>query len=207
MLIFHIITIVDLKDYTDHKELGICSPKALYDLDRNLFMKTSYENYLERTATFKNKSKVTAEDVLDFLDNAPIRKNKGFNSSTIFLTFLPYSYFPRILQKKLIPCVQLSINSKYLKKHIPKLVMYGGVKNITWDEIEDPKFIDWVESSTENPTNNTRIYSRVPHLALINAYQIPKKHIDDVLIIKRREQSTATHSNAQLVFENKDGLD
>ena len=185
MLIYHIITIESLKDY--NTDLGICSPKALYDLDKDLFMKTSYQNYLERTALYlhKTKSKISAEDIIDFLDNAPIRKNKGFNSQTIFCVFLSYSKFPKKLQKMLIPCVQLSIDNKHLKKYKPKLLMYGSAKDISWEEIEDPKFIDWVEATSENPTNNTRIYSRVPHLALISAYQIPKKHIDDELLIKK----------------------
>ncbi len=188
MLIYHLITITTPKDYIDYKNLGICSPKALYDLNKDLFIKTSYQNYLERTSTYlhKPKKEITPEDTINFLDNAPIRKNKGFNSQTIFFTFHPFNKLHKGLQNLIKPCVQLTVDTKYLKRYIPKLVMFGSVKPITWDELEDIDFIDWIDSMNNKgePTNTKRIYARLPHLAVLNAYQVKEKNIYNAIMIR-----------------------
>ncbi len=188
MDIFHFISIKDYKkDYYNNRKLGICSPQALYDLNLPLFMRTTFEIYKERASYFMKVplSQLTPEDVLYFLNNAPIRKKRGFNSRTLFFSFLPFNSLPKEVQREIKPLVQLTIKSEKLHTFTPKLAIYGKVKSITWLEIEDPNFLKWVENFEKDfPIFPDRIFSRIPHLALLDVYQILPRDISKSLYVK-----------------------
>ena len=62
---------------------GLCSPEDTYKLDKELFHKRSFAIYEERTKTFLNKTSVTDEDVLDFLN----RGRLPLTAKCIFFSF------------------------------------------------------------------------------------------------------------------------
>ena len=62
---------------------GLCSPYDIYKLDKQLFHRIVFENYCERTKVFLNKSSVTDEDVLEYLDKG----RPPCTSKCIFFSF------------------------------------------------------------------------------------------------------------------------
>lgn len=181
--IYHFITCntSDLGRYMKTiKTHGLCSPKAIFDLDMDLFMETSYEVYKERAATYLKKSvkKVTANDIINYLDNSATRKGRGFSSSTIFFSFIPFNRLSEEVKNKVKPIIHLSVDIKTVQNYTPLLVMKGTVKTINWSEIKSDRFIKWVEKeSIKESTNKTRIYAHIPHLGVADVYQIPFRNL------------------------------
>lgn len=176
--IYHYVTcpVNECRKYAKGLEkYGLCSPKALFDLDRDLFMETSYEVYKERAATYLGKSvgKVSGEDIIDYLDNGKGRKENGFNSSTLFFSFIPFTLLNNQVKKRIAPVLQVSVDIEKVQKYQPLLVIHGKVKKISWEEIKDEEFTDWVESvSDKEPTNKKRVFGHIPHLAVVGVYRI-----------------------------------
>lgn len=186
--VFHLITTTtnNMFDFYKIIKYGILSPKALFDIDKKLFELTSFKNYKKRTASFlkKNEKDVKLEDVITFLDNAPIRTNKGFNSSTIFFHFVSFHEINKEFQKLIAPCFELTIDINYLKKFTPILV-YSHCKKIKWSDV-DEDFLNFVRKEAKSPIKNySKIHSQIPHLAIPDIYKIDKKYILDQKYFKR----------------------
>ena len=146
-LIYHFVSYSKKvrKEYNENLlKLGLCSPKALYDLDRDMFRKKSYEIYVERASRYLRKpiSEITDEDILDYLDNSPKRKSMGFTSKTLFFSFIPYSMIGNEVKRELGKVIEIRIDIKKVEKYTPLLVMYGKDRKITWDEIKSEEFIE-----------------------------------------------------------------
>lgn len=185
-MIYHFVTYSDKvrKEYNENLlKLGLCSPKALYDLDREMFRKKSYRIYVERASRYLRKpiSEITDEDILDYLDNSPKRKSMGFTSETLFFSFIPYGKIGNEIKRELGKVIEIRININKVEKYTPLLVMYGKDRKITWDEIRSEKFLEWVESVSDTKVvNKKRLFSRIPHLAIPDVYRIEFKKFDSM---------------------------
>ena len=115
---------------------GVCSPYDLYKLDKQLFHRRVFKNYCDRTKVFLDKSSVTDEDILKFLDGRPPRTSKciffsfatvrelGLNNSNMIQLRIPFS----VIEKyscgdpiKFLGKVQTKMTFQELKDALPKL--------------------------------------------------------------------------------------
>ena len=167
------------------KKYGLCSPKCLYDVDINLFKKTSFLIYRERTAKYLNKKvkEVKPEDVIDYLDNAPSRK--VFTSEAIFFDFLKISKNNKQLSNKLKPYFEIEISVQNLKKYTPIYIDIKNkqVKNVSWKYIQSEEFFTYILNEKPTKIGNTKVHLYIPHIA-INAYNIPYKKLSEIKLIK-----------------------
>jgi len=170
--VYHLVTgnIKTIKKY------GLCSPRRMYEVDKNLFMKTSYSIYQKRAADYKNISinDVTAEDILYYLDNSPQRVPQ-FSSRSLFFSYLPLSEHHNDLQKYFSNAIELSLPMKFLEMYYSKPVIVGpGPPAIVsnWNIIKDPKFMETVKKAARRKPHPVLRFKYIPHLA-VDAYHIP----------------------------------
>ena len=88
---------------------GLCSPYDIYKLDKQLFHRIVFENYCGRTKVFLNKSSVTDEDVLKFLDKG----RPPCTSKCIFFAFATR----KELNLSYSNCVQFRIPLSVIEKY------------------------------------------------------------------------------------------
>lgn len=111
---------------------GLCSPEDTYKLDKELFHKRSFAIYEERTKTFLNKTSVTDEDVLDFLN----RGRLPLTAKCIFFSFDTVESFGLPHDDSIQLRIPMSVIEKYTVGKPTKLL---GVKltPITLKELKD----------------------------------------------------------------------
>ena len=167
------------------KKYGLCSPRKLYEVDKDLFNKYTFEIYKQRASTVMDipLNKVTPEIVLDFLDSSPKRFGL-INSNAIFFSLFPINEYGKQIQEIMSPGLQLKINSKFLYKYTPILVDGKLLKNITWNEMTNNDFINNIKQQVQKHSNNyyNLAFKHIPHIA-VNCYYIPYNIIDEVKII------------------------
>lgn len=115
------------------KKYGLCSPYDLYNRDKTLFHKISYDTYKERAKKYTQKSRITDEDILDYLDNCP--KRKPTSSKSIFWSFIPSDEMPHFV----IDQYELSIPLQTIKKYAlgnPIIINGPRMTEVTWKEFE-----------------------------------------------------------------------
>ena len=112
--VYHIVVGNKNEMLKSFKKYGLASPRKLYEVDKELFIKTSYKIYKGRTAKFKgiNESDVTAKDVIDYLDKSPTRIPE-FSSRSLFFSFLPLSLHHKDFIKRVSPFFELQLPMKY----------------------------------------------------------------------------------------------
>ena len=159
--LYHLVN----KDYEQFiKKYGLCSPKALYDIDQDLFMKTTGKNYKDRAKSFLKKSKLTPEDIIYYLDNAP--KRKIFTSTCIF-----FSYFSMIDHNPMFldifkNSIEYKINSEYLKQYNPIQVQYFNTKETTWNEILKDEYLNKINDEIKYKPSNSLVFLNITHVAM-----------------------------------------
>ena len=175
---------VGLDTYKYIKKYGLCSPQCLYDRDMDLFMKTSYPIYKRRTSEWLNKTDISAEDIINYLNKNP--KRKMFTSKALFFTLITLEEHNIMVQKEMKPCIQLSIDSKWFKERKPLIVGPKGKRYYSnWKEILNIDFIDYVKiNSLKRPEDSNLIFKYCPHICISDMYNIPFGLIDKIKIYK-----------------------
>lgn len=153
------------------KRYGLCSPLKMYETNRDLFMQTTGKIYEDRTKAFLKKSKLTPEDIMNYLENSPQRE--GFSTKTIFFSFIPICDYHSEFQKNFKDFSELKVSVSYLKKYTPTIVGPGKEsKPSTWKEIRKPEFLETVQNQAGLKVHPVYRFKYVIHLA-IEAYHIP----------------------------------
>lgn len=173
------------KTFGNIRKYGICSPRKLYEIDKEAFMKKSFIIYKARAAIYLKKVsyEVTAEDVLDYLDNSPTRI-PWFSSRSIFFSYLPLKNHHPVFIKELKPVIEIKINVNKFDKYKPVVVGPGSPKRFsTWNEILSERFIDIVRKEAGIKPYSGLMFSKVRHLAL-DCFHIPIRYFKSMELIR-----------------------
>ena len=142
---------------------GLCSPCDIYKLDKQLFHRIVFENYCGRTKVFLNKSSVTDEDVLEYLDKG----RPPCTSKCIFFAFttvreLGLNYADNIQLK-----IPLSVIEKYSCGNPIKFLGRNQTK-MTFQELKDNLSKLTKQAIIGSKTaNNTKLrYKYIVHCAI-----------------------------------------
>ena len=156
------------------KEYGLCSPRALYDIDKDIFMKTTGIYYRERAQVFLKKYKLTPEDIIYYLDNAS--KRKIFTSKCIFFSYFSMlEHNPEFL-KIFKNSIEYKIDINYVKQYTPIQVEFHNTKQITWTDILNVNYLSKIKEEIKHPPNNSLSFLNITHLAL-PIYKIDYNHL------------------------------
>lgn len=147
------------------QQYGLLSPRKLYNVDKDMFMQTVFTTYEERTKRFLNKSKVTAEDILNYLDNSP--KRKPLNSNCIFWSFIPNSDMTYVDLYGTELSIDLNRLEK-LSKTNPFLIEGTKITQISWKDLRNnySNYINLAKTGANKDPNNTLNYKYIPHFAV-----------------------------------------
>jgi len=142
---------------------GLCSPYDIYKRDKQLFHRIVFKNYHERTKVFLNKSSVTDEDVLEYLDKG----RPPCTSKCIFFAFatveeLELSYTNRIQFR-----IPFSVIEKYSIGDPIKFL--GRIQTkMTFQELKDalPKLTKQAIIGSKTANNTKLRYKYIVHCAI-----------------------------------------
>lgn len=156
---------------------GLLSPKVLYEKNKELFHQTVYATYHGRASTFLGKTDLDDEEILDYLENDPRRKDMGLNSSSIFFALSGKNTFTHMnVNNSFEVSIDIDTLKKEYSQYPPILIQGITSKQLTWDELENnwEQYQDLVSEGIlkhlkENPELT---YKYIPHLA-INCGSIP----------------------------------
>lgn len=141
---------------------GLCSPYDIYKLDKQLFHRIVYENYCERTKVFLNKSSVTDEDVMEYLDGAPPRTSK-----CIFFSFATVRELNLNSSNKIQLRIPLSVVEKYSCGN-PIKFLGRNQTVMTFQELKDalPKLTKQALIGSKTANNTYLKYKYIVHCAI-----------------------------------------
>ena len=142
---------------------GICSPHDIYNLDKQLFHRRVFKNYCDRTKVFLNKSSVTDEDVLEYLD----RSRPPCTSKCIFFAFTTV----RELGLNYADNIQLKIPFSVIEKYScgdPIKFLGRNQTKMTFQELKDNLSKLTKQAIIGSKTaNNTKLrYKYIVHCAI-----------------------------------------
>ena len=142
---------------------GLCSPYDIYKLDKQLFHRIVFENYCERTKVFLNKSSVTDEDVLEYLDKG----RPPCTSKCIFFAFATVRELDLNHSNKIQLRIPLSVIEKY---SCGNPIKFLGMNQtiMTFQELKDdlPKLIKQAIIGSKTANNTKLKYKYIVHCAV-----------------------------------------
>ena len=185
--VYHLVQGKESEVKSTLRKYGFCSPRRLYEVNRELFRKTTYRIYKKRTSDIFNipLEEVTDEDILKYLDTAKHRV-PYFSSRSLFFNFINSQYIHKSTLSRIKPFVEISVPINVLKKYKPIIVGPGKVERYgTWEEIQNPDFIDIAKKQAKKDiTYNFKLaFAHLVHLA-VDAYHIPFNKINIIRVIK-----------------------
>lgn len=142
---------------------GICSPHDIYNLDKQLFHRRVFKNYCDRAKVFLNKSSVTDDDVLEFLD----RSRPPCTSKCIFFAFATV----RELGLNYADNIQLKIPFSVIEKYScgdPIKFLGRNQTKMTFQELKDalPKLTKQAINGSKTANNTKLRYKYIVHCAV-----------------------------------------
>lgn len=151
------------------KKHGLLSPQALYDIDKELFMKRSKSIYEERAKKYLHKKEVSNEDVLKYLNG---KERYPFTSESIFFIFdIDNKIIDRLKKKKIKPNYLIEIDNKILKNYEPIVVNAREKTIVKWN---------WLENNYQDikpkKSKSNLFFATIPHLA-VNCYNVAYKDL------------------------------
>ena len=140
-----------------------CSPYDIYKLDKQLFHRIVFENYCGRTKVFLNKSSVTDEDVLEYLDKG----RPPCTSKCIFFAFATVRELDLNHSNKIQLRIPLSVIEKY---SCGNPIKFLGMNQtiMTFQELKDdlPKLIKQAIIGSKTANNTKLKYKYIVHCAV-----------------------------------------
>jgi len=148
------------------KEIGICSPRYLKKHYPDIFMKTSFKTYEERTKSALHKKEITPDDIILFLDKyAP--RSKYINSKGLFFLFLPILNYNEDIQKEfdIKNIIECKIPITVLKKYKPITFFGSKVTPTTWNKLTSKSYFKNVILRDMKSHIGPYTFSKIEHVA------------------------------------------
>ena len=142
---------------------GLCSPYDIYKLDKQLFHRIVFENYCGRTKVFLNKSSVTDEDVLEYLDKG----RPPCTSKCIFFAFATVRELDLNHSNKIQLRIPFSVIEKYSSGNPIKFLGMNQTK-MTFQELKDnlSKLTKQAIAGSKAANNTKLRYKYIVHCAI-----------------------------------------
>ncbi|MFW6226016.1 MAG: hypothetical protein ACOC3V_03580 [bacterium] len=196
MQLFHLV-----KEQNDSiKKYGLLSPRAMYNLDLELFKKIAFRIYYSRTKTYLNKKEIVPEDILTYLDNA----RKPLTSTCIFFNLVSIVNF--MSDYKLPNRTEYIIDENNLKGKM--VLVYKDKRKIVNDKMKLWDIMDLIlKNARKHPNNKQKIFSKIPHIA-IDCERVPYKFLEKIDYNKIYEIKKITQKLGKVInhgFVGKDG--
>lgn len=142
---------------------GICSPHDLYKLDKQLFHRRVFKNYCDRTKVFLNKSSVTDEDVLEYLDKG----RPPCTSKCVFFAFATVKELDLSYSNNIQIRIPFSVIEKYSCGNTIKFLGMNQTE-MTFQELKDdlPKLTKQAIIGSKTANNTKLRYKYIVHCAV-----------------------------------------
>lgn len=161
-------------DDTEIKQYGLMSPYDLYKYHPNIFHTVVYKGYRDRTAAWLKRTKVSDEDILNYLDSD---KRHPCTSKCLFFSFIPTSDMPYINCNGTEYKLDISTIKKY-SINDPIIIESFNKHQISWSEFESI-YNNLIQKSTkgaQRPPQGVLRYKYIIHFA-VECNPIPYKEL------------------------------
>ncbi len=157
---------------------GLCSPRRLYDYDKDLYMDTVHDKYFKKAVEYfdsNNDIKIGVYDtiVLDYLDQV----DPGYNTSrTLHFSMIPLEEYNDKYKEKKEYQHEVKIDILKLETAFPKIVIFYGKdrEKVNIDILKNTKYISAIKrlANKEPKNEDDDLFERVPYVGLKDSYFI-----------------------------------